>query len=73
MVHMLSGRMLNALKSIAVSPGGLRLSAHPSSMPKLMAMGLVEERPVRPRSKKTGWFLTTAGREVISQHRVDDL
>ena len=67
-VHPLRGRLLNALRSVAVSPGGLRLGAHPSSMPKLVEMGLVEERPVKPGMRQTGWFLTEKGRAAVREY-----
>ena len=54
MTAFLQGRLLNALRSVAVAPGGLRLNAHPSSMPKLVEMGLVVERPLRAGFKQTG-------------------
>ena len=72
MTDELTGRLLNALRSVAVSPGGLRLNAHPSSMPKLVEMGLVEERPLKPTSKRTGWFLTGAGRVAVRGYGADD-
>ena len=69
----LKGRLLNALRSVAVSPGGLRLSAHPSSMPKLVEMGLVEERPLKLGFKLRGWFLTEAGRKAIRARGLDEI
>ena len=69
----LRGRMLNALRSVAVSPGGLRLSAHPSSMPKLVEMGLIEERTLRLGFKLKGWFLTEAGRKAIRASGLDEV
>lgn len=63
----LRGQLLNALPSVAVSPGGLRLCPHPSSKPKL-----VEERLLPPGSKRTGWFLTGARREAIRGYGMDE-
>lgn len=68
MTDELRGRLLNALRSVAVSPGGLRLGAHPTIMPRLVEMGLVEERSMRPGSRRTGWFLTGAGREAVRKY-----
>lgn len=64
----LTGRLLNALRSVAVSPKGLRIGAFPKSMVVLVEMGLVEERPLKPTAKRTGWFLTGAGREAIREY-----
>ena len=64
----LTGRLLNALRSVAVAPKGLRLGAFPKSMAVLVEMGLIKERPVKPGMRQTGWFLTGAGREIIRQH-----
>lgn len=62
----LKGRLLNALRSVAVSPKGLRIGAFPKSMLVLVEMGLVEERAVGAKGR--GWFLTTAGREAIREY-----
>lgn len=64
----LQGRLLNALRSVAVNPKGLRLGAFPKSMVVLVEMGLVEERPLKPRAKRTGWFLTAKGKEAVREH-----
>jgi hypothetical protein len=69
----LTGRLLSAIRSVALAPAGLRLGAFPSVMPKLVEMGLVEERALRPNVKRTGWFLTAAGREEIRRLGVDEV
>ena len=61
----LTGRLLNALRSVAVSPKGLRLGAFPKSMAVLVEMGLIEERPVKPGMRQTGWFLSERGQKEI--------
>ena len=66
----LTGRLLNALRSVAVSPGGLRLDAHPSSMPKLVEMGLVEERSLS--RNRSAWFLTPEGRVALRIYGADE-
>lgn len=69
----LRGRLLSALRSVAVSPQGLRLGASPSSMPKLVEMGLVIRRRRNPRARAEAWFLTPAGREAIRAHGLDEV
>ena len=64
----LTGRLLNALRSVAVAPKGLRIGAFPKSMVVLVEMGLVEERLLKPRAKRTGWFLTGAGLKAIREY-----
>ena len=46
----LRGKQLTALRAIAATLGGLRITAYPSAMPLLMQMGLVEERAAPPAS-----------------------
>ncbi len=41
------GKQLAALRAVAGTPGGLRIAAYPSTMPLLVRMALVEERPSR--------------------------
>ncbi|TXN73403.1 hypothetical protein FV230_01125 [Methylobacterium sp. WL6] len=63
------GRALTALRAVATaSPQGLRLSAHPSAMPALIELGLVEERQARwpsARPDEMARFLTRSGRDLI--------
>jgi len=66
----LRGRLLNALRSVAVSSGGLRFGAHPTSMPKLVEMGLVEERALS--RNRRAWFLTAEGRKAIREYGTDE-
>jgi hypothetical protein len=68
----LRGRLLSALRAVAVNPQGLRIGAFPSSMPKLVEMGLVVRRRRNPRAKAEAWFPTPAGREAIRQHGADE-
>jgi len=61
-------RALEALRAVALHPRGLRLSAHPSSMPALIELGYVVERQARwegARPGEMGRFLTPAGRELL--------
>ena len=61
-------RALEALRAVALHPRGLRLSAHPSSMPALIELGYVEERQARwegARRGEMGRFLTPAGRDLL--------
>lgn len=69
MIPPVRGRQLAALRACADHPHGLRRAAYPSAMSVLVARGLVEERPVRWKSREadeTGWFLTDAGREMLA-------
>lgn len=62
------GRERNALSSCALHPLGLRRGAYPTSMPVLVARGLVRELPMQwdgRQPKETGWFLTKAGRDWL--------
>lgn len=64
----IKARALLALRAVALHPRGLRLSAHPSSMPALIELGYVEERQARwhaARPGEMGHFLTPAGRELL--------
>ena len=64
----LRGRALKALRVVAANPGGLRMQAHPSVMPMLVEMGLVEARQARgPGRTRSAWFLTRAGREQLAE------
>lgn len=60
------GRHLEALRSVAASPGGLRHDAHPSTMPVLQELGYVEERPTRGRTGRRAWHLTRSGRNLLA-------
>ena len=61
------GLALKALRAVAANPGGLRMQAHPSVMPLLVEMGLVESRNARgPGRTRAAWFLTPAGRELLA-------
>ncbi|GJE12472.1 hypothetical protein [Methylobacterium longum] len=62
------GRAVKALRAVAANPGGLRMQAHPSAMPMLVEMGLVESRQARgPGRTRSAWFLTRAGRELLAE------
>ena len=62
------GRALKALHAVAANPGGLRMQGHPSAMPMLVEMGLVESRQVRgPGRSQATWFLTQAGRSMLAE------
>jgi hypothetical protein len=70
----LRGKQLAALRAVAGTPGGLRIAAYPSTMPLLVRMALVEERPV-PRGRHgegRAWFLTVEGRQAVKAYGVDD-
>lgn len=70
----LRGKQLAALRAIAATPGGLRITAYPSAMPLLEKMGLVEERAA-PRilhSDGRAWFLTAEGRETVKAYGTDE-
>lgn len=64
-------RRLDALRACAANPQGLRGNAYPSVMPVLEAAGLVMRRNAGPKGRQTLWFLTPAGREVVSGAGVD--
>ena len=62
------GRALQALRAVVLHPRGLRLSAHPSTMPALIELGYVVERQARWDGAKPGdmaRFITPAGRELL--------
>ncbi|MGU3668205.1 hypothetical protein ACLBX9_28805 [Methylobacterium sp. A49B] len=62
------GLALKALRAVAANPGGLRMQAHPSVMPMLVEMGLVESRITRgPGRTRSAWYLTHAGRYLLAQ------
>ncbi|EIZ81900.1 hypothetical protein WYO_5488 [Methylobacterium sp. GXF4] len=58
---------LEALRACALYPQGMRHGAHPSVMPVLRDLGLVEERPVRGAAGRKLWFLTQGGRELLTE------
>lgn len=61
------GRILKALRAVAANPGSLRMQSHPSAMPLLVEMGLVEARNARgPGRTRSAWFLTAAGRALVA-------
>ena len=66
----LRGKQLAALRAIAATPGGLRITAYPSAMPLLVQMGLVEERTASRIAHRDGraWFLTAEGRETVKAY-----
>ena len=74
MIVPLRGKQLSALRAIASTPGGLRLTAYPSAMPLLAEMGLVEERPASRTAHREGraWFLTVEGRATVKAYGVDE-
>lgn len=62
------GRQLEALRACLLYPQGLRHGAHPSAMPVLQKLGLVECRPARgPGRRVEAWFITEAGREHLTE------
>lgn len=62
------GLALKALRAVAANPGGLRAGSHPSVMPLLVEMGLVESRNARgPGRTRPAWFLTQPGREMLAE------
>ena len=63
----LRGLQLEALRACALYPQGMRHGAHPSVMPVLRDLGLVEERPVRGPGGRKLWFLLPAGRELLTE------
>lgn len=69
----LTRRQINALRSVAGAPGGLRLGAFPTAMRQLVEMGLVEERDARKERHPSGraWFLTAEGRTVVGTYGAD--
>ena len=69
-----AARRRDALRACAANPQGLRGNAYPSVMPVLEAAGLVERRRTKGhQGRATYWFLTPAGREVVSKiGTVDD-
>lgn len=66
-------RRHDALRACAANPQGLRGNAYPSVMPVLEAEGLVTRRTAGPYGRRTLWFLTAAGREVVARVGVDQL
>lgn len=63
------GRALEALRSVGLSPRGLRLSAYPKAMPALIELGYVEKRQARWEGAKEGdmgLFLTPAGCDLLN-------
>lgn len=63
----LRGLQLEALRACALYPQGMRHGAHPSVMPALRDLGLVEERQARGRAGRKLWFLLPAGRELLTE------
>ncbi|GLS44232.1 hypothetical protein [Methylobacterium brachythecii] len=63
----LTKRQLNALLSIKLNPRGLHKGSSAVTMPALVEVGLVEERPkYRRRPGETAWFLTIAGLKALA-------
>jgi len=58
---------LEALRACALYPQGMRHGAHPSVMPVLRELGLVEERQMRGQGGRKLWFLLPAGRELLTE------
>jgi len=58
---------IEALRACALYPQGMRQGAHPSVMPVLQELGLVEERQMRGQVGRKLWFLTQAGREFLTE------
>ena len=63
----LRGLQLEALRACALYPQGMRYGAHPSVMPALRDLGLVEERQMRGQAGRKLWFLLPAGRELLAE------
>lgn len=63
----LRGLQLEALRACALYPQGMRHGAHPSVMPVLRDLGHVEERLIRGPSGRKLWFLTLAGRDLLTE------
>ncbi|KNY20743.1 hypothetical protein AKJ13_20820 [Methylobacterium sp. ARG-1] len=63
----LRGLQLKALRACALYPQGMRHGAHPSVMPVLRDLGLVEERQMRGQAGLKLWFLTQTGREMLAE------
>ncbi|CAM2782855.1 hypothetical protein ACLBXJ_02810 [Methylobacterium mesophilicum] len=61
------GLQLQGLRACALYPQGMRHGVHPSVMPVLQDLGPVEEMPVRGPSGRKLWFLTQAGRELLTE------
>ena len=68
------GKQVSALRAVAGTPGGLRITAYPSAMPLLVQMGLVEERAASRIAHRDGraWFLTVEGRATIRAYGADE-
>ena len=68
-VWSLTPRQIEALRSCALHPKGLRKGAYPSAMPVLNKLGLVAEKLAGDRRRKdqTAWFLTPLGREALRE------
>ncbi|MGU3282237.1 hypothetical protein [Methylobacterium mesophilicum] len=56
-----------SVRACALYPQGMRYGAHPSVMPVLRDLGLVEERLIRGPSGRKLWFLTLAGRDLLTE------
>jgi hypothetical protein len=65
----IGARALEALAAAALSPRGMRLTAHPRAMRTLVELGYVIERQARWEDAKPGElgrFITPAGRELLA-------
>ena len=62
-----------ALRACADNPQGLVGNAYPSVMPVLQAAGLVTRRNAGLKGRRTLWFLTPAGRDMLTQVGTDEL
>ncbi|TXM97793.1 hypothetical protein FV242_30550 [Methylobacterium sp. WL64] len=67
----LTERRLEALRACAINPQGLRPSAYPNVMPVLEALGLVARRKQALGRHAVYWFLTQAGRELLTEVGID--
>lgn len=63
----LRGLQLEALRACALYPQGMRHGAHPSVMPVLRDLGLVEERQARGQTGRKLWFLLPVGRDLLAE------
>ncbi|WP_267428411.1 hypothetical protein [Methylobacterium sp. GC_Met_2] len=62
-----------ALRAFADNPQGLPGNAYSSVMPVLQAAGLVTRRDAGLKGRRTLWFLTSAGHDMVTQVGTDEL
>ena len=66
-------RRYQALRACADNPQGLPGNAYPSVMLVLQAAGLVTRRDAGLKGRRTLWFLTPAGHDMVTQVGTDEL